>query len=109
MKSFLKWLASSPTASVLKIAFAGLLATGVDALNSFHLPTSIIIIITALVPVIVDALNPHDPRFGKGKAPSLEDFLTALVPALEKAVPAEAPIVEAVAPALENAVNHKKS
>jgi len=78
MKKFLKWLATSPTASALKIILAGALATLIDYIDSFNLQPAVALAIVAIVPVIIDALNPHDPRFGKGKSPSLGDFLEAL-------------------------------
>ena len=78
MKSFLKWLATSPTASVLKIAVGGLLVIVFDSVDSLNLPTGVALAITALIPVIVDALNPQDPRFGVGKTPSLKDFLAVI-------------------------------
>lgn len=78
MNKFLKWLASSPTASALKIIFAGTLAIAIDYIDSFNLPPAISLAIVAVLPVIIDALNPHDPRFGKGKTPTLLDFFVAL-------------------------------
>jgi hypothetical protein len=109
MKNFLKWLSTSPIAAILKVAIGGLLATAFDAIDSFHLPASVALGITAVIPVIIDALNPHDPRFGKGKQPSLQDLIDAIKPVLEKVAPAEAPIVEAVTPVIEAAVDPKKS
>jgi len=80
MKKFLKWLASSPTASVLKIVLGGSLAIAIDYVDSFNLPPTIALLVVAVVPLIIDALNPHDPRFGKGKTPTLMDFLEAIGP-----------------------------
>ena len=96
MKSFLKWLALSPTASLLKIALASTLALGLDAIDSFHLPAALMLVITIVVPVVIDALNPQDPRFGKGKAPTLKDFLEALLAAAEEAKHEVKPVVDAV-------------
>jgi len=84
MKSFLKWLATSPTASAFKIVLGGLLAVGIDCVDSFHLSPAISLLVVAVIPVVVDALNPHDPRFGKGKAPSLSDFVDALESAVQE-------------------------
>lgn len=103
MKKFLKWLAKSPTAAALKIILGGSLAIALDYVDSFNLPPTAVLLVTALVPLVIDALNPHDPRFGKGKEPTLSDFLEAFKTAIEKAQPAIAPIVEEVAPVIEAA------
>lgn len=78
MNKFLKWLSNSPTAAVLKVALGGLLVIVFDSINSYNLPPIAALAITALIPVIVDALNPNDPRFGKGKAPSLAQFIEVI-------------------------------
>jgi len=78
MNKFLKWLGTSPTAAVLKIALGGLLVIVFDSIDSYNLPAGVALAITALIPVIVDALNPQDPRFGRGKSPSLKDFLAVI-------------------------------
>jgi len=77
MNTFLKWFGTSPVAAVLKIAVSGLLVIVFDSINSYHLPAGVALVITAFIPVVVDYLNPHDARFGKGAAPSLVDFLQA--------------------------------
>jgi hypothetical protein len=82
MKKFLKWLASSPTASALKIVLGGSLAVFINYVDLFELPPTVALLITAIVPLIIDALNPHDPRFGKGKTPTLIDFFEAIGPIL---------------------------
>jgi len=82
MKKFLKWLASSPTASALKIVLGGSLAVVINQIDSFNLPPAIALLIVAVIPLVIDALNPHDPRFGKGKTPTLVDFLEAIGPVL---------------------------
>jgi len=84
MKKFLKWLATSPSAAALKVILGGSLAIAIDYVDSFNLPPTVALLVTAIVPLVIDALNPHDPRFGKGKAPSLVDFLEAIVPILTK-------------------------
>jgi hypothetical protein len=82
MKKFLKWLASSPTASALKIVLSGSLAVLINQIDSFDLPPVIALLIVAVIPLVIDALNPHDPRFGKGKTPTLIDFFEAIGPVL---------------------------
>jgi len=84
MKKFLKWLASSPSAAALKVILGGSLAIFIDYVDSFNLPPTIALLIVAVVPLIIDALNPHDPRFGRGKTPTLVDFLEAIAPILAK-------------------------
>jgi hypothetical protein len=108
MKKFLKWLASSPTASALKIVLGGSLAIAVDYIDSFNLPPTVALLITALVPLAIDALNPHDPRFGKGKTPTLADFLEAIVPVITKAKPEAEPIVKEITPVIEAAAKELK-
>jgi len=84
MKKFLKWLASSPSAAALKVILGGSLAIAIDYVDAFNLPPTIALLIVAVVPLVIDALNPHDPRFGRGKTPTLADFLEAIVPIIAK-------------------------
>lgn len=108
MQKFLQWLAKSPTASALKVILAGGLAAAIDYVDSFHLPPTVALLVVAVVPVIIDALNPHDPRFGKGKTPSLLEFLEALVPVIEKAKPETKPVIDEIAPIVESAAHNPK-
>jgi hypothetical protein len=82
MKNFSKWVATSPIAGALKIFLGALLAIAFDSIDSFNLSPFAALLITAVIPVAIDALNPHDPRFGRGKAPSLQDLLDAILPVL---------------------------
>ena len=65
MTPFLIWLANSPLASALKIGSAAALVWLVDNIGALHLQPAVAIGITAALPVIINWLNPEDPRYGK--------------------------------------------
>lgn len=68
MNSFDTWLATSPTASFLKIALSGLLGAlgSYVATNEVH--PLVVIISAAVIPVVVNWLNGQDPRYGRTAA-----------------------------------------
>lgn len=76
MEKFATWLAQSPVATVLKIAAAA----GIGALIDYGSTSSIdplwVALAAAVGPVIINALNPEDPRYGRGKTPRLADVAT---------------------------------
>ena len=74
MKEFEKWLATSPTASFLKI----MTAAGLGAVGSWVVTAQVhplvVAIAAAVIPIAINWLNPEDPRWGKGKASKGDRF-----------------------------------
>lgn len=79
MNAFTEWLATSPLASaakvfvgvVLAMAVADWTTTGAIAFGNWQ--TWVIAACASAVPVVVNWLNPADPRYGKG-SPSAGDI-----------------------------------
>jgi len=67
MKNFLLWLAHSPLAEAAKIGLGAGCAWLLNNITSLNLAAEYQAIVVAIVTIIIDALNPHDPRFGKKK------------------------------------------
>lgn len=65
MKEFEKWLATSPTASFLKIAVAAALGALGSWLATAEIHPLVVAIAAAVIPVVVNYLNPADTRYGK--------------------------------------------
>lgn len=65
MKEFEEWLATSPTASFLKI----ILAAGLGAVGSWAVTAEVhplvVAICAAVIPVAINYLNPQDVRYGR--------------------------------------------
>lgn len=68
MKEFEAWLATSPTASFLKI----MVAAGLGAVGSWVVTAQVhplvVAIAAAVIPVVINWLNPADPRYGNGSS-----------------------------------------
>lgn len=67
MKKFLHWLATSPLAEAAKIGLGAAAAWLLNNVTSLNLAAEYQALVVALVTIIIDALNPHDFRFGKKK------------------------------------------
>jgi hypothetical protein len=67
MKKFLSWLAHSPVAEAGKIGLGAAAAWLLNNVTSLNLKAEYQAIVVAVVTILIDALNPHDPRFGKKK------------------------------------------
>lgn len=67
MNSFLVWLADSPFGGAFKAASGAVLVWVLDNVQSFNLPPIAQVAIVAGLPVLINALNPMDPRYGAGK------------------------------------------
>lgn len=61
------WLARSPVASVLKIAVGAGLGAALDYLVTADVSPLVVAVAAAVVPVLVNFLNPADARYGRGK------------------------------------------
>ena len=67
MKKFLLWLAHSPLAEAGKIGLGAACAWLLNNVTSLNLAAEYQAIVVAVITIVIDALNPHDPRFGKKK------------------------------------------
>jgi hypothetical protein len=68
VEAFEEWLATSPLASVLKIATGAALGALMSWAATAEIHPLAVAIIAAVVPVVVNWLNPHDYRYGAGSA-----------------------------------------
>lgn len=64
------WLARSPVASVLKIAAGAGLGALLDYLLTAQVSPLLVAVSAAVIPVVVNFLNPADARYGRGKDPA---------------------------------------
>ena len=65
MKGFEEWLATSPTASFLKIMVAAGLGAAGSWVATAQVHPLVVAISAAVIPVAVNWLNPEDFRYGK--------------------------------------------
>lgn len=65
MKRVTTWLATSPIASILKIAVGAALGGVVDYLTTSNVNPIVVAVGAAVIPVAVNAINPDDPRYGR--------------------------------------------
>jgi len=68
MNAFLNFLAKNPIGSALKVAAGLALAEGLSNIQALHLPQAAALVVTVLVPPIINWLNPNDPRYGNGSS-----------------------------------------
>lgn len=66
MQKFLIWLAASPLATAFKVALAAVLAYIISSPEGFDLSPVLGVAAAAAFPVIINWLNPDDPRYGNG-------------------------------------------
>ena len=64
MNKLEEWLAVSPMASVLKISLGAALGAVLSWLATADIHPLIVAIGAAVIPVLVNGLNPADPRWG---------------------------------------------
>jgi hypothetical protein len=64
------WLATSPIASMVKIGLGAALGAFVDELANQGVGPIWVAVGAALVPIVINWLNPADPRYGRGSATS---------------------------------------
>lgn len=65
MKEFEEWLATSPTASFLKIMLAAGLGAVASWVATAQIHPLVVAVAAAVIPVAVNWLNPQDTRYGK--------------------------------------------
>lgn len=74
--TWLRWLADSPYADILKIVAGSVLGALLDYLTTAEVSPFLVAISTILIPVAINALNPADPRYGRGKQRNGIDLAT---------------------------------
>ena len=60
-----KWLATSPIGGFAKVAAAGMLVWLIDNVGSLQIPQIIQVGLIAGLPILINWMNPDDPRYGK--------------------------------------------
>ena len=65
MREFEEWLATSPTASFLKIMVAAGLGAVASWVATAQIHPLVVAVAAAVIPVAVNWLNPQDHRYGK--------------------------------------------
>jgi hypothetical protein len=68
MNSIWVWLADSPWGGALKAASGAVLVWILDNVQQLDLPPVAQVALVAGLPVLINALNPMDIRYGMGKA-----------------------------------------
>jgi len=59
-------MASTQTGSVFKVALGAFLMYVLDSMSEWNIPAWLLIVGTAVVPVLINELNPKDHRYGLG-------------------------------------------
>ena len=72
MNEFLLWLARSPIASAAKVAAGAVLVWTLDNVTDLGLHPVLQVALIAAVPVLINAVNPQDPRYGRHAIESQE-------------------------------------
>lgn len=67
MSSFLIWLADSPFGGAVKAASGAVLVWLLDNIDTLNLAPIVEVAIIGALPVIINAINPEDPRYGMFK------------------------------------------
>lgn len=75
MTQFEAWLANSPTASFLKIALAAALGAVGSYLATAEVHPLVVALTAAVLPVVLNFLNPQDSRYGKGSKDHVDFWL----------------------------------
>lgn len=65
MREFEEWLATSPTASFLKIMVAAGLGAVASWVATAQIHPLVVAVAAAVIPVAINWLNPQDNRYGK--------------------------------------------
>jgi hypothetical protein len=64
MRQLEKWLADSPTGSFIKITLGAALGAALSWLMTSDIHPLIVAISAAVIPIIINTLNPQDTRYG---------------------------------------------
>jgi hypothetical protein len=60
-----EWLATSPIGGFVKVAAAGMLVWLIDNVGSLQIPQIVQVGLIAGLPILINWMNPEDPRYGK--------------------------------------------
>jgi hypothetical protein len=71
MRQLEKWLADSPTGSFIKITLGAALGAALSWLTTSDIHPLIVAISAAVIPIIINTLNPQDTRYGKNHGETL--------------------------------------
>ena len=64
MKQIEEWLAASATGSFIKITLGAALGAALSWLMTSDIHPLIVAISAAVIPIIINTVNPEDPRYG---------------------------------------------
>lgn len=64
--NILKWLASTASGSIVKVALGACLAWLADHIADYSLPPILLVAITAAIPTVINVINSKDSRYGVG-------------------------------------------
>lgn len=74
MSRFEEWLATSPLASMLKIAVGAALGAVMSWAATSEIHPLAVALIAAICPVVINWINPQDYRYGRGSGAPVEPF-----------------------------------
>lgn len=74
MSTFEEWLATSPLASMLKIAIGAALGALMSWAATAEIHPLVVALIAAVAPVVINWVNPQDYRYGRGAGAPSEPF-----------------------------------
>lgn len=60
-----QWLATSPIGGFAKVAAAGMLVWIIDNVSTLNIPQIVQVGLIAGLPILINWMNPDDPRYGK--------------------------------------------
>lgn len=73
MTQFGVWLATSPLGGAFKAGVGAVLVWFLDNIDALNLPAVAQVGIIAALPVLINAINPSDPRYGNAKGLDVSD------------------------------------
>jgi len=65
-EKFFEWMATTRTGSIFKIAMGAILVWVLDSVANWQIPPVLMVAIVAVIPVVINELNPRDGRYGVG-------------------------------------------
>jgi hypothetical protein len=73
MRELEEWLAASATGSFVKITLGAALGAALSWLTTSDIHPLIVAISAAVIPIIINTINPQDPRYGTVNWEDLDD------------------------------------
>ena len=62
--AFFSWMETTRTGSIFKVALAAILVYVADSIASWDIPAWAMIAAVAVIPMVINQLNPKDNRYG---------------------------------------------